>query len=72
MTLSKLGWVLMNNDPESLWASVLRSKYLKSSEPIAEMKATRDSSALWKGILGVWPTYVKPRTYNLGDKFINL
>ena len=43
--LMKLGWGLMT-DPVSLWGSVLRSKYLKYSEPIHEMKAPRDSSAL--------------------------
>nr|GMC97865.1 putative RNA-directed DNA polymerase [Ipomoea batatas] len=47
--MAKLGWRLFD-EKDSVWAQVLRSKYLKGGQSIEDLKPARSSSNAWKGI----------------------
>ena len=48
--LTKLGWRIMQ-EPQSLWARVLRSKYCKNQSDLDMFEERRDASNAWRGIL---------------------
>lgn len=53
----KLGWGILH-DSDSLWASVLRSKYIRTQEGTDQVHAKGRDSPLWKAICKVLPDVI--------------
>ncbi|KAJ6901416.1 hypothetical protein NC651_019242 [Populus alba x Populus x berolinensis] len=53
----KLGWGILH-DSDSLWASVLRSKYIRTQEGTDQVHAKGRDSPLWKAICKVFPDVI--------------
>ena len=56
--IMKLGWGIIN-DNTSLWASVFRSKYVRSSDNIPKVQAKQKDSPIWKTICKEWSLVIK-------------
>ncbi|CAN1786707.1 Putative ribonuclease H protein At1g65750 [Linum perenne] len=52
--MMKLGFLFLAK-PEELWVQVLQTKYFKDEEAGFRVKYTNSKSAIWRGILAVWP-----------------
>ncbi|CAN1181718.1 Putative ribonuclease H protein At1g65750 [Linum perenne] len=59
--------LLFHQKPESLWASVLHSKYLKEVEGGFSPTHRSSQSALWKGICSVWPLMMQGARIGIRD-----
>ncbi|CAN1730820.1 Putative ribonuclease H protein At1g65750 [Linum perenne] len=64
--LMKIVWGLLTT-PSDLWAKVMISKYLKKT-PVGFVLARKSGySAIWRGILKVWPNVVNGIHQSIGD-----
>ncbi|CAN1144211.1 Putative ribonuclease H protein At1g65750 [Linum perenne] len=52
--MMKLGFLFLSK-PDELWVQVLQAKYFKDEEAEFRVKFTSSKSAIWRGILAVWP-----------------
>ncbi|CAN1217840.1 Putative ribonuclease H protein At1g65750 [Linum perenne] len=64
--LMKIVWGLVTR-PTELWAKVLRSKYLKNTGNGVALARKRGFSAVWRGVMKVWPMVVNGAHWSIRD-----
>ncbi|CAN1792677.1 Putative ribonuclease H protein At1g65750 [Linum perenne] len=64
--LMKIVWGLIHN-PSELWAKVLIAKYLKKTADGYVLARKSGHSAIWRGVLKVWPSVVNGLQWSIGD-----
>ncbi|CAN1216168.1 Putative ribonuclease H protein At1g65750 [Linum perenne] len=62
----KIVWGLISR-PTELWAKVLVSKYLKTTDHGFTLARKRGFSALWRGVLKVWPLGINGLQWSIRD-----
>ncbi|XP_025635616.1 uncharacterized protein [Arachis hypogaea] len=64
--MMKAGWGLVEKR-DSLWATVLRSKYKAGKDIIPNVERKPNSSNMWKGICKSWPDVKQNHIWRIGD-----
>lgn len=61
--------ITLCNDPDSLWASVLRGEllYVKTQDWNQQIQGKKKESALWKAICKVWPQAIAGVGWSIGN-----
>ena len=64
--MAKIGWGLINNS-DDLWVCVLHSKYRCGNDIIPQVRSSKGSSNLWRGVCRAWPMVENNVIWRIGD-----